>query len=166
MNNLEIYLNHHLTGYGWALDLIDHLLEKRSEQNPRFAEFLRSLRTDVSDDHERLRELIKSVAEGSVLRKAAEWLGEKAGRLKLATAGIGPGELGLLEALESLGLEMTGKRLLWSALRAGANGAVVESLQLEDLERRAKQQFRRVEQWRRKTARAALGSSPAIPSIP
>jgi hypothetical protein len=159
MNNLASYLNDHLGGSVAALELIDYLGEKRTADNPRFAAFLRTLHDDVSQDQERLRELIRSFSEESLLRKAAGWIGEKAGRVKLAAAGVVPGELGLLEALEFLALGITGKRLLWGALRAGANGAVAERLDLDELERRAKHQFRRVEEWRRKTARGALGGS-------
>ncbi|HWB06115.1 MAG TPA: hypothetical protein VG796_24045 [Verrucomicrobiales bacterium] len=155
MNNLADYLNDHLGGSVGALELLDHLSGKLKNENADLAAFLRTLRREIEADQDALKELLGRIAHESVLRKALGWLGEKVGRIKLATDGVGEGEPGLLESLEILALGITGKRLLWSALRA-AEVAAARSLDLPGLERRAEEQFRQVEEWRLKTARMAL----------
>lgn len=156
MNNLADYLNDHLGGSVGALELVDHLSGKLEKENAELAAFLRALRREIEADQDVLKKLLGNVARESVLRKALGWLGEKVGRIKLAAGGEGEREPGLLEALEILALGITGKRLLWSALRA-AEVEAAKSLDLPALERRAEEQFRQVEEWRLRTARLALG---------
>ncbi len=155
MNRLSSYLNDHLAGSVAALELIDHLEEKLKQEGNDWAAFLKSLRKDITEDQDLLKELIGSLSAESGWRKAAGWLAEKAGRIKLAMDGEKPGQLGLMEALEILALGITGKRMLWSALRA-ANVPEARWLDLSALERRAEQQLARVDAKRMEAAGAAL----------
>jgi len=67
------------------------------------------------------------------------------------------GGLGLLQAFEVLAVGITGKKLLWRALRTiEADVPEVQGINLENLERRAQEQFDRVEKERLHIAREAL----------
>jgi hypothetical protein len=109
-----------------------------------------------------LQQLIKKVGgEESTARKAAAWLTEKLGRVKLRLDDPGNGQLRVLEAIEALGLGIQGKLALWRAL--GAVAGRVPQLQGVDytrLEQRAMQQHQQVEGQRLQTARVALTLEP------
>ena len=92
------------------------------------------------------------------MRKAAAWLTEKVGEAKLELDDSGNGQLRLLEALETLGLGIQGKLGLWRALSAASSREPeIQKLDLPRLERRAHDQFERVEAQRLLAARAAFG---------
>ncbi len=93
------------------------------------------------------------------MRKAAAWLTEKIGEAKLELDATGGGELRLLEALEALGLGIQGKLGLWRALESASAGTPeLGRLDLSRLERRARDQFERVETLRLQVAKSAIGA--------
>jgi len=55
------------------------------------------------------------------MRKAGAWVAEKLSRAKIRLSDSQEGQMGLLHALESLVLGITGKRGLWAALAAAAD---------------------------------------------
>jgi hypothetical protein len=157
---LSTYLNDHLAGSVAALELLDHLAELHSD--PDRKRFFTGLRAEVEEDQSVLQQLIKKVGgEESTARKAAAWLTEKLGRVKLRLDDPGNGQLRVLEAIEALGLGIQGKLALWRAL--GAVAGRVPQLQGVDytrLEQRAMQQHQQVEGQRLQTARVALTLEP------
>ena len=154
---LATYLNDHLAGSVAALELVDRL-RRLSEGTEREQLFV-SLRVEIEEDQEIVKRLLRSVGgKESMIRNAAAWLTEKVGEAKLELDDSGTGQLRLLEALETLGLGIQGKLGLWRALGAATSREPgIEQLDLARLERRARDQFDRVEAQRLLAARAAFG---------
>lgn len=155
---LAIYLNDHLAGSVAALELIDTLAEQVSGQP--LAQTLRGLRREVSADQETLRELIGRLDAGeSNVKRAAAWLSEKAGRVKLALAAREHPALARLEGLEALAMGIQGKRGLWRALaQVAEQDARLEGPSYGELEVRAVAQHEIVERERLAAAREALAA--------
>jgi hypothetical protein len=137
--------------------LLDRLrkLSRGSDREQLF----HSLRQEIEEDQQIVKALLRSVGgKESKVRKAAAWLSEKVGEAKLELDDSGNGQLRLLEALEALGLGIHGKAGLWRALSAVSNQEPeIRKLDLAQLERRAYDQFERVEAQRLQAAREAFG---------
>jgi hypothetical protein len=118
-----------------------------------------SLGEEIEEDQQVLKLLLRSVGgKESKVRKAAAWLTEKVGEAKLEVDDSGNGQFRLLEALETLGLGIQGKRGLWRALStASSQEPEIGKLDLARLERRAHDQFEKVESQRLLAARAIFG---------
>jgi hypothetical protein len=140
-----------------ALELLDRLC-RLSSAGDRQQLFV-SLRKEIEEDQQVVKLLLRSLGgKESKIRKAAAWLSEKVGEAKLALDDSGNGQLRLLEALEALGLGIQGKAGLWRALRAASSQEPeIAKLDLAQLERRADDQFQRVDAERLQIARAAFG---------
>jgi hypothetical protein len=153
---LRTYLNDHLAGSVAAIELLDHLasIHKGSGRE----QFFLSIRREVEEDQTVLRQLLRDVGgKESRVRKAAAWLTEKMGQVKLQLDDPGSGDLRLLEALETLSLGIQGKMALWRALRAAADRLPqVRELDFADLERRAQGQYDRVDGLRLELAPSLL----------
>jgi hypothetical protein len=146
MKELMSYMNDHLAGAVAALELLDHLIRKY--QGQPLEKFLVDLRDDIEADRDELRNLVGTTrAQGSIVRKIAAWIAEKMARSKFKIAGEAMGELGLVQALETLALGIRGKELLWRAL-AASNFPATRGVDLAKLERRAIDQQERVEEKR------------------
>ena len=150
---LHTYLNDHLAGSVAAIELLDDLIEHHSEG--RFAGIFRDLRDEIQADQDSLRDLIRKLgAEESAMRKAGAWVAEKFSRVKIGDA---DDSVELLQALEALALGITGKQLLWRSLGAIApNFAALQGMDFGGLEKRAQDQFERVETLRLEMAREAF----------
>jgi hypothetical protein len=150
---LHLYLNDHLAGSVAAIELIDNLISDHRQD--RFGKFFRDLRNEIQADQEGLRNLIQKVgAKESAVRKAGAWLAEKFGRAKFGDA---DDSVELLEALEGLAVGITGKRLLWRSLATiSANFPEFQGTDFNVLEKRAQDQFSRVEDLRIQTVREAF----------
>jgi hypothetical protein len=133
-------------------------LRKLSSGSDR-EQLFHSLRQEIEEDQQIVKALLRSVGgKESKVRKAAAWLSEKVGEAKLELDNSGNGQLRLLEALEALGLGIQGKAGLWRALRAVSNQEPeIRKLDMAQLERRAYDQFERVEAQRLQVAREAFG---------
>ena len=155
---LATYLNDHLAGSVAAIELLDHVgkLSKGTERERLFA----TLQSEVEEDQKVLKELLRGLGgTQSRVRRAAAWLTEKVGEVKLKLDNPGGGELRLLEALETLELGILGKLALWRALGAAADLVPqIRNLNLDQLERRAQAQHARLELERLKVARTAFGT--------
>ena len=156
-DTLATYLNDHLAGSVAALELLDRLCRLSSGMDRQ--ELFVSLRKEIEEDQQVVKLLLRTLGgKESKMRKAAAWLTEKVGEAKLALDDSGNGQLRLLEALEALGLGIQGKAALWRALRAASTQALeIGSLDLAQLERRADDQFERVDAERLRVARVAFG---------
>ena len=150
---LHTYLNDHLAGSVAAIELLDNLIEHHSED--RFGKFFTDLRDDIHTDQEKLRDLIRKIGgKESALRKAAGWVSEKFGRVKIGDA---DDSAELLQAVEGLALGITGKKLLWRSLAAIApNFPALQGTDFVELEKRAHDQFERIETLRIELAREAF----------
>ena len=150
---LHTYLNDHLAGSVAAIELFDNLIEHHSED--RFAKTVRDLRDEIQADRETLRNSMANFgAEESAMRKASAWLAEKFSRVKVGDV---DDSAGLLQALEALALGITGKQLLWRSLAAIApNFSALQGMDFSELEKRAHNQFERVETLRIQMAREAF----------
>jgi hypothetical protein len=155
-SNLISYLNDHLAGSIAAIELIDDL--SGASENQSLKQFLVDIKREIEADQKVLQGLINNTSESeSSVRKAAAWISEKAARMKFKVAGEDFGGLGLVQALEMLGLGIRGKELLWRSLgQAGLTG--LGNIDLAGLEQRAVVQQQWVETRRLEAARAAFGS--------
>jgi DNA-binding MarR family transcriptional regulator len=155
---LTIYLNDHLAGSVGALELIDNLIDTYREKP--LGQFFKDLRNEIDTDQSTLKKLIERLGEKeSSVRKAGAWVAEKLSRSKIRLSDSEEGKMGLLHALESLALGITGKRGLWTALSAAAdNQPRLRELDYAMLEERAIEQFDRVEAKRIEIAREVLVS--------
>jgi hypothetical protein len=152
---LTTYLNDHLAGSVAALELLGHLLERDPGSG---RDELAQIRAEIEEDQQILQRILSDMGgKESPIRKAAAWLTEKLGQVKLGLDDEGSGELRVLEALEGLGLGIQGKLMLWRALEAG-RGSVpsLGGIDLQQLQQRAERQFRRVEELRLRAARVVL----------
>jgi len=150
---LHTYLNDHLAGSVAAIELLDDLIEHHSED--RFGKIFRDLRDEIEADQETLRNLIRKLgAKESAVRKAGAWLAEKFSRVKIGDA---DDSAELLQALEGLALGISGKQLLWRSLAAiEANFPALQGSDFSELEKRAHDQFERVERLRMQMVREAF----------
>ncbi len=155
---LEVYLQDHYAGAVGALELITHSIE--AHEDTPLAKFFEELHGDVKSDHEQLHHLMTALGfEPSGTRNAGAWVAEKLGRLKVGFSGGESSELRLLQTLEGLYLGISGKRLLWRALRAAAaSSPILQKTDFASLEQRAIEQAERVEAQRLAAARLSLGS--------
>src|SRR6476646_5525315 len=153
---LRTYLNDHLAGSVSAVELLDHLLKLDETRKP----FYLQLKADIQDDQAVLKEVLARVGgTESTVRKAAAWLSEKLGQVKLAVDDPGHNQLRILQSLEILALGIQGKLLLWRAL--GTAAARIPALAAYDLGRlqgRAQAQFEQVEAERLRVAGDVLRS--------
>ena len=140
-----------------ALELVERL--RRLSQGTYREQMFLSLGQEIEEDQQIVKLLLWSVGgKESKVRKAAAWLTEKIGEAKLELDDSGNGQLRLLEGLETLGLGIQGKLGLWRALNAvSSQDGEIGKLDLTRLERRARNQFERVEAERLLVARAAFG---------
>ena len=112
---LATYLDDHLAGSRFAIELLESMRERFSGQP--LGSFAGTLLLDIRDDQRTLMRIIERVGEGGMdLKSAVGWMAEKLSRVKLQDdAGVG---LGTFESLETLALGILGKASLWDALAA------------------------------------------------
>lgn len=157
---LTTYLNDHLAGSVAAVELLNHLIERHTALG--WAGFLSELRAEIEADQASLRDVLQRLGEeGSAMKNAAAWVGEK---LSVARRTFSPGydaRLALLEELETIALGVQGKLGLWRALTIVAPSyPALRGLDLARLEQRARDQHERVETHRLAAASAAFQEEP------
>jgi hypothetical protein len=96
----------------------------------------------------------------SSIRPAGAWVAEKFSRARFAIAGDEIGGLGLVLALETMVMGITGKKLLWRAL-AASDLPRRGNIDFVEMEQRAEEQIARVELERMRAAREALSGASA-----
>jgi hypothetical protein len=157
--HLASYLNDHLAGSVTALALLEHL--EKTYADTATGRFAVELRADIMADRQELEALMARLhVEVRSPRKAATWLAEKMTEVKLRLDDPAGGALHRLEALEAVSVGIEGKRLLWRALAAAAEGTPgIRGTDYGRLEQRAEEQRQRVEAFRLEAAREALGGT-------
>src|SRR5437899_450309 len=130
--HVATYLSDHLAGAASALELLEHL--EKANAGTDAGRVVAGLRADIAADRGEVEGLMARLhVAASGPRKAAAWLAEKAGELKLRLDDRAGGAFHLFEALEAVSIGIEGKRLLWRALAAAADG--VPALRGSDYER-------------------------------
>jgi hypothetical protein len=148
---LAIYLQDHLAGAAYALDLVESMRDNFRGQ--QLGDFAAMLYVDIAADKEVLHALASQLGPSSdVLKDTVAWLAEKISRFKLAhddTTG-----LRLFEALEFLALGIHGKASLWRALaEVREQHDVLARVDFANLVKRAEQQVQAMEKFRLAAAR-------------
>ncbi len=158
---LATYLNDHLAGSEVVLELLEHL--ERSLPDTPAARFAAGLRVDIEADRRELEALMGRLQiAASRTRTAAAWLAAKGTELKLRLDDSAGGALRRLEVFDAVSVGIEGKRLLWRALAAAAEGRPdLRGIDYVRLERAAEDQRRRVERARLEAATAAFAGAPA-----
>ncbi|HEY3600621.1 MAG TPA: hypothetical protein VGK72_01545 [Chthoniobacterales bacterium] len=157
--HLKVYLQDHSAGAVGALELLDHLSD--AYRSDPLGAFFTELRSDIEADHNQLHNLMSALGlEESSLRNAGAWMAEKIGRIKLGITSEEDAKLRLLQALETLLIGITGKKMLWRALAAVRESSpVLQRTDFAQMESRAAEQARRVEEQRLLAAQAAFRGS-------
>jgi hypothetical protein len=147
---LATYLDDHLAGARFAVDLLERLQEAQTDQE--FHRFAHDLLRDIEQDRAVLQKIADEVSGGSnAVKEAAAWLSEKASRLKLRLGS--DGDLSLFEALEALALGVLGKLKLWQALaEISDRDTRLGNIDLGRLAARAQSQHDAIETRRRRLA--------------
>jgi hypothetical protein len=152
--NVAAYINDHLGGSVAALNLLDHLSSAAGPDG----EFFAQLQREIESDQITLKGLLAAIDENeSRIAKIAGSAAEFAGRIKTRWT-IGTEQLlGTFESLEILVLGITGKLLLWRALgEVTHHYPVWNSVDFDDLARRAGDQRDSVERRRRELAKVVF----------
>jgi hypothetical protein len=153
---LSTYLNDHLAGAAAAVELLDHLLELHRGSDRRT--FYETVQAEIIEDQKALQGLVSRISgRESQVRKAAAWFSEKLAQAKLALDDRSGGQFRTFEALEALTLGIQGKLLLWKALNEAARlNPALQGMDFVGLQKRAQEQYARVDQERLQVARLAL----------
>jgi hypothetical protein len=152
--HLSTYLNDHLAGSHFAVELLDHL----TSETPSLSSTLTALRAEIEEDREQLKRLMATQhIEESRVRKASGWIAERLAELKLEVDDDDKGGLRRLERLEALAIGIDGKIALWRALAAAARtNTELGGMDYEHLSQRGQDQRARVEALRLEAVREAL----------
>jgi hypothetical protein len=130
------YLNDHLAGAAFAIDLLRAL--RRKHKRDGFSSDIESLLLQIEDDRDELRRVAKRVGiQPSGFKQALARLLEKLSRPKLIKSH--EEALSSFQAFEMLALGILGKQALWDALSVLDNLPVRE-VDLLRLKQRAKKQ--------------------------
>jgi hypothetical protein len=153
-DGLAIHLNDHLAGSAGAVELVERTIGQN--EGTAVARTLAEILSQIREEQQVLRDLIGALDSGeSPLKKAGAWLAEKAARIKLGDTGSTA--LARMQALEALAIGIQGKLALWRALQRVADRyPELADIDLVKLERRAREQFERVEEHRIEAAVEAL----------
>jgi hypothetical protein len=151
---LAIYLNDHMAASTGAAELIRR--SAGSNRGTPYGETLAELRDEIDEDRAALASIMDRLeVRADEIRKAIAWSAEKLGRLKLNGQLTGYSPLSRLEELEILELGVTGKLLLWEALRRAALPGISDE-ELAHLADRASSQRERLDALRLQAAEEAL----------
>ena len=151
--DLGVYLKDHYAGGIGAIELLEHL--SKSHENESLKHFFSELLAEVKIDHETLSRLMRALeVDDSSIRNAGAWIAEKIGRAKLGPSANNKDSLRDLQALETLFMGVTGKILLWGALKT-LNGKhpSMDQFDFAGLENRAIKQLESIETKRLELAR-------------
>lgn len=158
---LTIYLNDHLAGAVAGGELARRARDANA--GGALGAFLAGLAEEIEEDRAVLEDVLRRAGgTENPVKKAAAWLAEKAGRLKLNDELTDYSDLSRVEELEGLVLGVRGKRALWDALAATrATDPRFEGVDFAALAARARRQEEALDAHRLAAARVALGPQAA-----
>jgi hypothetical protein len=152
---LATYLNDHLAGSTFALDLAKRAASEN--EGTELGAFLSVLALEIEADRRALQEIMSAFGVSTdPLKQVIAWVGEKAARLKPNGQLLGYSPLSPLIELETLLLGITGKLHLWHALDEAFGDDAIPVASLPELIARAEQQRADVERHRVEVSRRAL----------
>ena len=142
---LIIYLHDHLAGARFALSLLESL--RTGDQQQAIRKLAEELLYEIEEDRQALTRLADRLGTPqNTLKEGAAWLAQKASLWKL---GREDSILSTFEAIETISLGILGKLALWRTLRVlQREESVLLDVNLEELCKRAENQFFRIEQLR------------------
>ena len=157
---LPIYLNDHLAGSTLGVETARRAASE-NEGRPPLGEPLARLAREIDEDRDALKSIMAALGvRADVLKTAAAWAGEKAGRLKLNGQIRGYSPLSPLVEVEALLLGVNGKLSLWRTLRELApHEPRLDADRLAELEARAVGQRDALDELRREAGARALIAS-------
>lgn len=113
---LKIYLEDHYAGSTVGIELARRIVDQND--GSAYGDAVKKLAREIEEDREALRQLMSDVGvDPNRIKVAGAWLGEKAGRLKLNGHLVSYSPQSRVVEVEGLELGVTGKLLLWRALR-------------------------------------------------
>src|SRR5690606_33037185 len=138
---LATYLQDHLAGARFAIDLLQDL--RKQEIDDDVARSAATLLPEIEQDRVVREDLLTRLnGDGNLLKNAAAWVMQKAGRFKLPL----DHPFGLFEAVEVLSLGVLGKLALWNALKSLRDrGERLDRFDLDGLSERTRAQFQQLE---------------------
>jgi hypothetical protein len=164
---LTIYLNDHLAGATAGA-----LISRRaagSNRSSQFGERLGQIATEIEEDKETLRTVMKRFgAAENPLKTGLARVAERTGRVfKLNGRLLSYSPLSRLEELEALRIGVEGKLALWRTLKEslGADPRL-EGIDLDELAKRAERHRDQLEAMRLEAAREAFGTASAARKRP
>jgi len=157
---LATYMNDQL-----ALSLVWRDIARKAEKKNRGTEVgdaLADVATGISEDVETFAGLMERLGlPKSRVKAALGSLAARTARLKLGTPLTDYNDLNRFEDLDFLAIGIDGKKLLWATLRDHAELARgLPDVDFDHLIERAEWQRERIEPFRARAARAALGRGP------
>jgi len=161
-NHLALYLNDHLAGARFALELLESLRDANS--NKPLGDFAKRLIREIGNDRSVLQQLADEVGTSgsTTIKDAASWLAEKASRLKLRLNN--DNDVSTLEAVETLPLGVLGKLKLWQALSTiKSSDTRLKQMDIDPLIARAQSQHDELETCRLLLAKTALTGVASAP---
>jgi len=158
---MDVYLNDHLAGAMFGVALAEQI-QARSE-GTALGELMESLAPKIEEDRQTLMDLLERMGTSkNPVKQATTWVTEKASQAKFSGLTSGEPELGTFMALEILSLGVEGKMSLWTALKEVADQyASLESVNLDELIKRAQTQRSMLERERIAASRRALRNDVA-----
>lgn len=153
---LHAYLQHHWAGSSAGVAMFERV--GRSHSDPEVAAEVRLLASEMREDREAQRQIIKATgATPSLIAATTGRAVELAGRFKPNGRLVRRSPLSDLFELEALRDAVNGKRAGWQLLRAATEGdARVDPLQLDELIRRADDHLARLEDLHLRVGRAVI----------
>jgi hypothetical protein len=154
---LATYLNDHLAGARFALDMLERLRDGHPDDDTQ--RFAGKMHAEIEEDRKVLERLAETVGGGgNIVKDASAWFVEKASRLKLRLGS--KDDLAIFEAFEALSLGILGKLKLWQALSVVASqDSRLQGFDFDHLAARAKSQHDEVEGRRLTAVKQALVGS-------
>jgi hypothetical protein len=150
---LSTYLNDHLAGSAFAIDLIERM--RSNNEDTEFGGFLEGLKADIEEDRTALQQVMGAVgATPSPIKQAGGRMLETLSRVKFDNRLTGSGDLSRLMETEALSLGIEGKLAGWRALKHVPRSDL--GVDLDALIQRARDQRDGLELFRIDAAKRAL----------
>jgi hypothetical protein len=153
---LAIYLNDHLAGATAGLELVRRA--RGSAEGGELGAHLATLEREIEEDRDALLAIMERLEVGTdLLKVAAGWAAEKAGRLKLNGRIAAPSPLSRLIEVEALLIALQAKLEGWRALRElTRHEPRLDPQRLDELAARAQRQIEDLRAHHRTAAATAL----------
>jgi hypothetical protein len=156
---LKIYLEDHFAGATVGNELARRIADQN--EGTAYGDVIARISAEIEEDREALREIMDQVGvDPNRIKVAGAWIGEKAGRLKLNGHLVSYSPQSRVVEIEGLELGVTGKLLLWRALKHVTElVAELPAPRLDELIARAERQRQELEDLRLAAVREAVAAA-------